>query len=165
MKGQKNLSISNGKRTEWSPTQSVIIPVNKIGRPRSGSPICLMKTLTKFVVHIYKALFFLALLRNRCYSAVTSFYEKSNSGQAIKPKKSVKRQTDTKTQWNSLQVSLFYSFHLRKSKVKRYLAFSDLSNMFLIQSLLYFQGSPVTRHNVSFDFLSLALNLCRPFSR
>ena len=34
-----------------------------------------------------------------------------------KAKKSVKRQTDTKTQWNTLQVSLFYSFHVRKSKV------------------------------------------------
>ena len=34
-----------------------------------------------------------------------------------KKKKTVKRQTDTKTQWNTLQVSLFYSFHLRKSKV------------------------------------------------
>ena len=31
--------------------------------------------------------------------------------------KTVKRQTNTKTQWNTLQVSLFYSFHLRKSKV------------------------------------------------
>ena len=59
-----------------------------------------------------------------------------NSGYAIKPKKPVKRQTDTKTQWNTLQVSLFYSFHLRKSKVYRYLAFADLSNIFLIQSLL-----------------------------
>jgi len=33
--------INNGNRTEWSPIQSVIIRViNKIGRPRSGSPIC-----------------------------------------------------------------------------------------------------------------------------
>ena len=54
--------------------------------------------------------------------------------------KTVKRQTDTKTQWNTLQVSLFYPFHLRKSYVQRYLAFADLSNMFLIQSLLYFNG-------------------------
>ena len=59
----------------------------------------------------------------------------------------VKQQTDIKTQWNTLQVSLFYSFHLGKSKVlKRYLAFADLSKIFLIQSLLYFQRSPVTRH-------------------
>ena len=63
-----------------------------------------------------------------------------------KAKNPVKRQTDTKTQWNTLQVSLFYSFHLRKSKVWSYLAFADLSNIFLIQSLLYFQRSPVTRH-------------------
>ena len=33
--------INNGTRTEWSPIRSVIIRViNKIGRPRSGSPIC-----------------------------------------------------------------------------------------------------------------------------
>ena len=46
--------VSNGNRTEWSPIRSVIIRViNKIGRPRSGSPICLITT--KFV--IYRALF------------------------------------------------------------------------------------------------------------
>ena len=36
--------INNGNRTEWSPIRSVIIRViNKIGRPRSGSPICYHK--------------------------------------------------------------------------------------------------------------------------
>ena len=46
--------MSNGNRTEWGPIWSVIIRViNKIGRPRSGSPICLITT--KFV--IYRALF------------------------------------------------------------------------------------------------------------
>ena len=40
--------ISNGNRTEWSPIQSVIIRViNKIGRPRSGSPICLITSMIK----------------------------------------------------------------------------------------------------------------------
>ena len=35
-------NINNGNRTEWSPIRSVIIRViNKIGRPRSGSLICL----------------------------------------------------------------------------------------------------------------------------
>ena len=35
-----------GKRTEWSPNWSVIIRViNKIGRPRSGSPICLITSM------------------------------------------------------------------------------------------------------------------------
>ena len=34
-------AINNGNRTEWSPIRSVILRViNKIGRPRSGSPIC-----------------------------------------------------------------------------------------------------------------------------
>ena len=38
--------ISNGKKTEWSSSQSVIIRViNKIGRPRSGSPICLIASM------------------------------------------------------------------------------------------------------------------------
>ena len=38
--------ISNGNRTEWSPIRSVIIGViNKIGRPRSGSPICLITSM------------------------------------------------------------------------------------------------------------------------
>ena len=40
------LGISNGNRTEWSPIQSVIILViNKIGRPRRGSPICLITSM------------------------------------------------------------------------------------------------------------------------
>ena len=38
--------ITNGNRTEWSPIRSVIIRViKKIGRPRSGSPICLIKSM------------------------------------------------------------------------------------------------------------------------
>ena len=44
--------------------------------------------------------------------------EVSNSGYAIKPKKSVKRQTDTKTQWNTLQVSVFFwSFRNAKTGI------------------------------------------------
>ena len=40
------LVISNGNRTEWSPIRSVIIRViNKIGRPRNGSPICLIMSM------------------------------------------------------------------------------------------------------------------------
>ena len=38
--------VSNGNRTERSPIRSVIIQViNKIGRPRSGSPICLITSM------------------------------------------------------------------------------------------------------------------------
>ena len=38
--------INNGNRTEWSPIRSVIIRViNKISRPRSGSPICLIMSM------------------------------------------------------------------------------------------------------------------------
>ena len=39
-------TVSNGNRTEWSPIRSVIIRViNKIGRPRSRSPICLITSM------------------------------------------------------------------------------------------------------------------------
>ena len=39
-------TVSNGNRTEWSPIRSIIIRViNKIGRPRSGSPICLITSM------------------------------------------------------------------------------------------------------------------------
>ena len=38
--------VRNGNRTEWSPIRSVIIRViNKIGRRRSGSPICLITSM------------------------------------------------------------------------------------------------------------------------
>ena len=41
-----NLKLSNVNRTEWSPIRSVIIRViNKIGRPRSGSSICLITSI------------------------------------------------------------------------------------------------------------------------
>ena len=38
--------IGNGNRTERSPIRSVIIrAINKIGQPRSGSPICLITSM------------------------------------------------------------------------------------------------------------------------
>ena len=41
-----SISISNGNRTEWSPIRSILIRViNEIGRPRSGSPICLITSV------------------------------------------------------------------------------------------------------------------------
>ena len=44
--GKISARISNGNRTEWSPIRSGIIRViNKIGRPRSGSPICLITSM------------------------------------------------------------------------------------------------------------------------
>ena len=95
----------------------------------------------RFGVRLFVVLLFFWLY---CVTTVTPFITQSNSGYAIKPKKTSKRQSTTKMQWNTLQVSLFYSFHLRKSKVERYLVFADLCT-FLLQSLLYFQRSPVTR--------------------
>ena len=44
--GTCNFMICYGNRTEWSPIRSLIIRViNKIGRPRSGSPICLITSM------------------------------------------------------------------------------------------------------------------------
>ena len=40
--------INNGKRTEWSPIRSEIlgvININNIGRPRSGGPICFIRSI------------------------------------------------------------------------------------------------------------------------
>ena len=38
--------IISSNRTEWSPIRSVIIRlINKIGRPRSGSPMCLITSM------------------------------------------------------------------------------------------------------------------------
>ena len=74
-----------------------------------------------------------------CVTTVTPFIERSersNSGYAIKPKNS-KRQSNTKMQWNTLQVSLFYSFHLRKSKVKRLIAFADFGNIYFSYKVSY----------------------------
>ena len=45
----------------------------------------------------------------------TSSYDGSNNGYAVKPRKSVKRQSDTKTQWNTSLVRPFYSFHWREN--------------------------------------------------
>ena len=40
------MTIRNGNRTEWSPIRSVIIRViNKMGRPLSGSTICLITSM------------------------------------------------------------------------------------------------------------------------
>ena len=40
------LLIYNGNRTEWSPIRSVIIRlIDKIARPHSGSPICLITSM------------------------------------------------------------------------------------------------------------------------
>ena len=70
-----NKHICNGNRTEWSPIRSVIIRViNKIGRPRSGRPICLITSMISnnnsrtFQVEIWKMVctnFFRAVDRNR----------------------------------------------------------------------------------------------------
>ena len=45
-KRKGRILISNGNRNEWDPIRSVIIRViNKIGRPRIGSPICLITSM------------------------------------------------------------------------------------------------------------------------
>ena len=41
-----SLAVNNGNRTVWSPIWSVLIRmIYKIGRPRSGSPICLIASV------------------------------------------------------------------------------------------------------------------------
>ena len=50
-------AIINGNRTEWGPIRSVIIRViNKIGRPCSGSPICLITSMITDQIGRHKVL-------------------------------------------------------------------------------------------------------------
>ena len=52
-----SLMISNGNRTEWSPIRSIIIRViNKIGQPRSGSPICLITIMITDRIGLHEVL-------------------------------------------------------------------------------------------------------------
>ena len=45
--------INNGNKTKWSPIWSVIIQeINKIGRPRSASPIFFLSQLSKITDRI-----------------------------------------------------------------------------------------------------------------
>ena len=50
--------INNGNRTEWSPIRYVIIRlINKIGRSRSGSPICLITSIITDRIGRHEVLF------------------------------------------------------------------------------------------------------------
>ena len=52
-----NSKFSNGNRTEWSQIRSVIIrTINKIGRPRSGIPICLITSMITDRIGRYEVL-------------------------------------------------------------------------------------------------------------
>ena len=47
----------NGNRTAWGPIRSVMIRVlNKIGRPRSGSPICLITCMIRDQIGLHEVL-------------------------------------------------------------------------------------------------------------
>ena len=73
-------TTSYGNRTEWSPIRSVIIRViNKIGRPRSGSSICLSRVSLQTELDDTKP-FFQLIIKN--------FREKKNS-QEMKERESL----------------------------------------------------------------------------
>ena len=51
-------TLSTSNRTEWSPIRSVIIRVvNRIGRPRSGGPICLITSIITDWIGRHEVLF------------------------------------------------------------------------------------------------------------
>ena len=64
---------NSGNRTEWSSIRSVIMRViNKIGRPRNGSPICLIASMiTELELHDTKS----------CYQLIKTIskFEKQNN--------------------------------------------------------------------------------------
>ena len=49
--------ISNGNRTEWTPIRSLVIRViYKIGRLRSGRPICLITSMIRNRIGVHEVL-------------------------------------------------------------------------------------------------------------
>ena len=66
--------ISNGNRTEWSPIRAVIIRVlNKIGRPRSGSPICLITSMITDRIGCHEVLLLTNHNFNKIYNIIGYF--------------------------------------------------------------------------------------------
>ena len=72
--------INNGNRTEWSPIRSVIIRViNKIGRPRSGSPICLITSMITDRIGRHEVL----LPINHIYNKIRERKRRKRTGEGI----------------------------------------------------------------------------------
>ena len=72
--------IYNGNRTEWSPIRSVIIRViNEIGRPRSGSPICLISSMITDRIGLHSVL----LPINHIYNKIRERKKKKRTGEGI----------------------------------------------------------------------------------
>ena len=68
--------MGNGNGTEWSPIRPVIILViNKIGRPCSGSPICLITRMITDRIGRHKVLLPINHDFNKIYDILGSFFE------------------------------------------------------------------------------------------
>ena len=81
--------ISNGNRTEWSPIRSVIIRViNKIGRPRNGSPICLITSMITDRIGRHKVLLPINHNFNKICDTIGYFLNQNTSCFASSEKKS-----------------------------------------------------------------------------
>ena len=73
-------NINNGNRTEWSPIRSIIIRViNKIGRPRSGSPICLITSMITDRIGWHEVL----LPINHIYNKIRERKRRKRTGEGI----------------------------------------------------------------------------------
>ena len=92
--------LSNGNRTEWSPIRSVIIRViNKIGRPRSGSPICLITSMITDRIGRHEVLLPINHNFNKICNIIGYFLNKKKGIRnfvllAVKKKKPFKRARD-----------------------------------------------------------------------
>ena len=72
--------ISNGNRTEWSPIRSVIIRViNKIGRPRSGSPICLITSMITDRIRRHEVLLPINNYFNKICDIIGNFFKSKHN--------------------------------------------------------------------------------------
>ena len=76
--------ISNGNRTEWSPIRPVIIRVsNKIGRPRSLNPICLITSMITDRIGRREVLLPINHNFNKICEILGSFFKSSSEKKAI----------------------------------------------------------------------------------
>ena len=71
-----NLLISNANRTEWSPFRFVIIRViNKIGRPRSRSPFCIITIMMADRIGRHEVLLLINHNFNKICDILGSFFK------------------------------------------------------------------------------------------
>jgi len=102
-------AINNGNRTEWSPIQSVITRViNEIGRPRSGSPICLITSMSTDRIGRHEVL----LPINHIYNKISKRKGRKRTGEGIDNSFTIRKKNLFKCNWSISARALTYTVQL-----------------------------------------------------